>query len=53
MRGLHIEGQRDRDFEWIDAHCLVVSTDVEEKSFLVRQVIVVFQAVVDQSRNVC
>ena len=52
VRRLHIEGQRDCDLKRIDSHGLVVGADVEEESFLIGEVVVVIEAVIDEGGHV-
>lgn len=51
VRLLDVEGERDGHLEGVDPHRLVVRANVEEERLLIRQVVVVVQAVVDQSRH--
>ena len=50
--GLHIESQWDSHLKRVDTHGLVVGADVEEEGFLIGEVVVVIETVVDEGGHV-
>ena len=49
---LHVKGQWDGYLKRVDSHCLVVGADVEEEGFLIGEVVVVIEAVIDEGGHV-